>query len=150
MILTRWEADDEVIQAGLLHDVVEDCDDWTVERLRDRFGERVASIVAELSEDKSLSWEERKRLGIEGVAGLSSAAALVKAADQLHNLRSLVVALETAEDAGALWERFHGGREGTLRVAEGLVAALAERVPPSQEAALREALDALRRRAAGS
>lgn len=150
MILIRWGADEEVIQAGLLHDVVEDCEGWTVERLRDQFGERVASIVAELSEDKSLSWKERKRIGIEHVPELSNEAALVKAADQLHNLRSLVAALGTAEDPDALWARFSGGREGTLRVAVGMVEALAERVQPSQEAALREALEALRRPAAGS
>ena len=52
-MLARAGADEETIQAGVLHDVVEDCEGWTLERLEDEFGPRVREIVAHLTEDKS-------------------------------------------------------------------------------------------------
>ena len=41
IMLARWGMDDDVIVAGILHDVVEDCDDWTVERVDREFGPQV-------------------------------------------------------------------------------------------------------------
>jgi len=143
IMLARWGMDDDVIVAGILHDVVEDCDEWTVERVDDEFGPHVASIVDELTEDKSRSWEERKRLGVEHVASMSPQAASVKAADKLHNLRCLWVDLRDAGDSDQVWSRFRGGREGTLRVARGLVEALHRRVDPRIGRALKSALEEL-------
>ena len=59
-IVATMTADEEIICAAVLHDTIEDCKEVTEEILKLRFGERVASIVAQESEDKSLSWEERK------------------------------------------------------------------------------------------
>src|SRR5262245_12532261 len=61
ILLARLGYSDAVLQAALLHDVVEDCDGWTIARVEREFGPDVASIVAELTEDKTKSWEERKR-----------------------------------------------------------------------------------------
>lgn len=130
LLLAASGADEEVVQAGLLHDVVEDCPDWDAGRLAAEFGPRVAGIVAELTEDKSLRWEERKRGAIEAVPGLSPAALWIKAIDKLHNLESLCACLEGAADPEAIWEHFTGGRERTLAMARGLVEALGGRVPP--------------------
>src|SRR5262245_56258465 len=64
-ILSRHGFDEEVVAAGALHDSVEDCGVAHGE-LAGRFGERVASLVVDVSEpDKSLSWEERKRHYLE-------------------------------------------------------------------------------------
>ena len=52
--------DEEVISAAVLHDTIEDCPGVTEEILREKFGNRVASLVKSESEDKSKSWEERK------------------------------------------------------------------------------------------
>jgi (p)ppGpp synthase/HD superfamily hydrolase len=143
MILTRLGVEERVVQAGLLHDVVEDCDGWTIERVEREFGPRVASIVDEVSEDKSKTWEERKREGIAHARSMSSEAATVKAVDKLHNLASLREALASAQDPDEIWARFNGGRERTLAVATELVGALAERVQPALSRALREVLDGL-------
>lgn len=51
---------DETVAAGYLHDVVEDTK-VTIEQVRAVFGEKVASIVAGHTEDKTKSWEERKQ-----------------------------------------------------------------------------------------
>lgn len=48
-----------ILQAGLLHDTVEDCD-CTLEELREVFGERVERIVDECTDDTSLPSVERK------------------------------------------------------------------------------------------
>ncbi|HKX45817.1 MAG TPA: HD domain-containing protein, partial [Planctomycetota bacterium] len=110
LLLARLGADDAVLQAALLHDVVEDCEGWTVERVAAEFGERVGAIVAEVSEDKALSWEERKREAIRRAPRLSAEAAAVQAADKLHNLASLREQLELAADPAVVWARFKGGR----------------------------------------
>jgi (p)ppGpp synthase/HD superfamily hydrolase len=128
------------IQAGLLHDVVEDCEDWSLERVAEEFGEEVAAIVGELTEDKSKSWEERKLAAAEKAASMSEVGALVKAADQLHNLSSLSAALAAAEAPGEVWKNFKGGREASIEMAQRLLDALAgrcdERILNASSAAL--------------
>lgn len=80
--------DTTVIAAALLHDTVEDTE-TTIEEVRLRFGDAVAAIVAEVTDDKSLPKDERKRLQIVKAAGKSVEAKLVKLADKIANLRDL-------------------------------------------------------------
>jgi (p)ppGpp synthase/HD superfamily hydrolase len=143
IVLARLGHRDEVLEAALLHDVVEDCDGWTIARVEREFGGVVASIVAELTEDKTKSWEERKRGQVEHVATMSAEALAVKAADKLHNLRTLCRDLEAAPDPRIVWNRFTGGRERTLAMSRALVDALRPRVEPSLAHALEEAMSAL-------
>jgi len=80
-----------IIAAALLHDVVEDTD-RTLEDIRAAFGSKIASIVAEVTDDRSPASTkyDRKRRQIESAPGKSSEAKAVKAADKLHNLTDLV------------------------------------------------------------
>lgn len=80
--------DAAVIQAALLHDTVEDTD-TTIEELRDVFGSEVARIVAEVTDEKGLVKEERKRLQIIHARNASTKAKLVKLADKLYNITDL-------------------------------------------------------------
>ena len=80
--------DEQVLMAALLHDTVEDTE-TTFEEIEDLFGVEVCSIVREVTDDKSLEKQERKRLQIEHAAGSSPKAKLVKLADKLDNLRDL-------------------------------------------------------------
>ena len=80
--------DIEVVAAALLHDTVEDTA-TTSEELERAFGPRIARIVAEVTDDKTLSKSERKRLQIEHAAALSPEAKLVKLADKICNLRDV-------------------------------------------------------------
>ncbi len=143
LMLARLGCPPRVLQAALLHDVVEDSEDWTPERVRAEFGPAVAAIVAELTEDKSLSWEERKARGIARVATLSRDALAVKAADKLHNLRTLALDLQAATDDAGLWKRFNGGRERTLETSRQLVEALSARCDVRLAAELRAAMAAV-------
>ena len=144
IMLAGFGLDDAVIQAALLHDVVEDCDGYESSDISREFGTRVAGIVAELTEDKALSWSERKEAGIAHVAGMSSDATSVKAVDSMHNLESLRVELETAIDSETVWRDFQGGRDGTLDVASRLVAALETRLDPRLGRVLRATLERVR------
>ena len=81
-------SDPVVIAAALLHDTVEDTE-TTLDELEARFGTEVAGIVAEVSDDKALPKQERKRLQIVHAPHISPRAKLVKLADKIANLRDL-------------------------------------------------------------
>jgi (p)ppGpp synthase/HD superfamily hydrolase len=80
--------DADVIVAALLHDTVEDTETSPAE-IASRFGERVASLVAEVTDDKSLPKETRKLLQVAHVAAKSEGARLIKIADKIANLCDL-------------------------------------------------------------
>lgn len=147
LILAQFRHPPRVLQAALLHDVVEDSSAWTGERVAREFGPEVARTVAELTEDKSLTWEERKRAQIEHVPQLSPDALAVKAADKLHNLCTLAMDLREAADPEALWSRFRAGRERTLAMSRELVDAIAARCEARLAIALRAAMSDFERAA---
>jgi len=91
----------ETLTAAVLHDTIEDTD-TTREELETLFGTEVSLIVCEVSDDKSLSKGERKRLQVEHAASLSYKARLVKLADKTCNLRDL---LHTPPVEWPLWRR---------------------------------------------
>jgi guanosine-3',5'-bis(diphosphate) 3'-pyrophosphohydrolase len=78
----------EVIAAALLHDTIEDTDTTPAE-LRKRFGAKIAGIVAEVSDDKSLEKGERKLRQVAHAPTISREAKLVKLADKICNLRDM-------------------------------------------------------------
>jgi GTP diphosphokinase / guanosine-3',5'-bis(diphosphate) 3'-diphosphatase len=83
--------DPNVICAALLHDTVEDTETTEAE-LVERFGAKIASIVMEVTDDKSLEKAERKRLQVEHAPHLSREAKLVKLADKISNVRDVASA----------------------------------------------------------
>ena len=108
-------ADAEVLAAALLHDTIEDTA-TTAGELRREFGERVAAMVEEVTDDQALPKAERKRLQIEHAAGLSQGAKLVKLADKICNLR------DVADHPPAKWDlqRRQEYFEWAKRVIDGL------------------------------
>lgn len=92
-ILAENGAPEEAILAGLLHDTVEDSDNdpepITHARLVAEFGETVARIVAEATDDKSLPKETRKALQVKHAPQTSDAAKMLKLADKISNLRAI-------------------------------------------------------------
>lgn len=83
------EPDAGVVMAALLHDTIEDTG-VTREELAARFGPDVADLVVELTDDKSLPKEERKRLQIENAPKKSVRAQAIKIADKTSNLRGIL------------------------------------------------------------
>lgn len=82
--------DVDLLMAALLHDTVEDTD-TSNEELVERFGERVASIVREVTDDKSLPKQQRKKLQIEHAPLVSNEAKQLKLADKICNVRDIDV-----------------------------------------------------------
>jgi guanosine-3',5'-bis(diphosphate) 3'-pyrophosphohydrolase len=80
--------DEEVLIAAILHDTVEDTATSEDELIRE-FGARIAAIVMEVTDDKTLPKAERKRLQIVHAPTISRQAKLVKLADKICNLRDI-------------------------------------------------------------
>ncbi|WP_344707157.1 HD domain-containing protein [Sphingomonas swuensis] len=78
-----------VLCAALLHDAVEDTE-TSFGELEERFGQQIASIVREVTDDKSILKSERKRLQVETAPKKSREAKLVKLADKISNLRDIL------------------------------------------------------------
>lgn len=85
---TAEDLDTNLIVAALLHDTIEDVG-VTREELAARFGEDVAALVAEVTDDKSLPKERRKALQIENAPHKSPRAQALSAADKTTNVRSI-------------------------------------------------------------
>ena len=107
--------DPAVICAALLHDTVEDTE-TTVEELVERFGPEIASIVAEVTDDKSLPKYERKLHQIEHARTASEKARLVKLADKIANLRDIAVSPPADWDIARKREYF----DWAARVVDGI------------------------------
>lgn len=80
--------DEPLLIAAVLHDTVEDTE-TTFEELTQHFGHAVADLVSELTDDKSLAKEERKRRQIEHARASSAGAKQIKIADKVCNLRDI-------------------------------------------------------------
>ncbi len=110
-VLARHGFDVEVQAAGALHDVLEDCG-VDFEQLRSMFGSNVAELVRHASEeDKSLSWEERKRAYVDRFPHKPWPAQAISLADKIDNFASI---MECAERFGDPWSMFKRGKAAQL------------------------------------
>lgn len=90
LIASSSEAlDSHLVMAGLLHDTIEDCG-VTYQELERQFGCDVANLVAEVTDDKSLPKATRKALQVENAPKKSVRAQVIKLADKISNLRSML------------------------------------------------------------
>ena len=114
LVIEAGGTEEECI-AALLHDAVEDQGGAaTAAAIRRRFGDRVADIVDACSEPRSRgwTWSRRKAHAVRRAASADPSTLLVLSADKLHNARSL--AAECRRSGDGVWERFRGGRDGTI------------------------------------
>jgi (p)ppGpp synthase/HD superfamily hydrolase len=129
--------DEDEVTAALLHDAVEDAGGRpTLDLIRQQFGAKVADIVEGCTDADTIPkppWRQRKETYIAHLASASASVRLVSAADKLHNVRTTLVDYRAL--GLALWERFRGGREGTLWYYRALAEALvrAGRTPLIEE-----------------
>ncbi len=116
MILDRAGFAEDVVVAGLLHDVVEDTD-ATLDDVRAGFGPAVAEIVALCSEVKydaggrKRPWIDRKRDHLAALAGADGSAWAVILADKLHNLTCIELDLT---EGRPVWDQFNADRTQVL------------------------------------
>ena len=109
-IVSTMTSDQELLAAAALHDTVEDTD-VTVEQIRKEFGDRVASLVADESDEMPAgvseedSWHGRKQAAIDRLSKASHDAKIVALGDKLSNMRA--IARDYAIQGDALWNIFH-------------------------------------------
>lgn len=89
------EKDPVLISAALLHDVIEDTVRTKKEKkelikyIRETFGDEVLAVTLEVTDDRSLSKKERKRLQVVHAPLLSEKAKKLKLADKAMNVRDI-------------------------------------------------------------
>ncbi len=129
--------------AALLHDAVEDQGGAdTREEIRRRFGDAVVSIVDGCTDAEVIPkppWKERKEQYIARLSHASPSILLVSAADKLHNARAILGDYRALGEN--LWDRFNGGKEGTLWYYKSLVDAFKQAAAGTALAPLIEELE---------
>ena len=120
--------DEDQAIAALLHDAVEDQGGLEIlADIRRRFGSRVAEIVDNCTDAYEIpkpAWKQRKETYLTHLQQAPPEARLVSLADKLHNARSILRDLR--QDGDAIWDIFHGGKEGTLWYYRSLLAIFRE------------------------
>jgi (p)ppGpp synthase/HD superfamily hydrolase len=115
LVIEHGGDEDQTI-AALLHDAAEDQGGYnTLEDIRTRFGERVARMVADLSdtfETPKPPWQTRKETYLTHLPDADPDVLLVSLADKVHNARTILADYYTI--GAEIWNRFNHGREGTL------------------------------------
>jgi len=81
--------DYNVLIAAVLHDTIEDTGTKRKE-ITDLFGEQVCKYVLEVTDDKSLPKDRRKRLQEEHASYLSHGAKLIKLGDKISNITDVM------------------------------------------------------------
>lgn len=109
-IVATMTADQELLAAAALHDTVEDTE-VTVEQIRAEFGDRIASLVADESDEMSDgvseedSWHTRKQTTMDRLSRAGRDAKMVALGDKLSNMRA--IARDYAIQGDNLWSIFH-------------------------------------------
>ncbi len=123
ILLARYGLPDEVIAAGLVHDVVEDTS-VSLEDVRRELGDTVAPLVAPVTHDDTLPWVGKKKAYIEAVRAASDETKAIATADKIANAESLLAA--HLREGSAVWRYFNAGKEKKLWFEESMLAMLQE------------------------
>jgi guanosine-3',5'-bis(diphosphate) 3'-pyrophosphohydrolase len=77
--------DPVILAAAILHDTIEDTQTTRAE-LAQAFGNDIAALVAELTDQPGLTWQQRKRQEIDHAPHLSDRAKMIKLVDKMCNV----------------------------------------------------------------
>jgi (p)ppGpp synthase/HD superfamily hydrolase len=141
--------DEEQAIAGLLHDAIEDVGAEQEAAIAERFGPRVARIVRACTDADTFPkppWRVRKEAYVAHLEHADADALLVSACDKLHNARAVVRDLRTL--GPAVFDRFTGGRDGTLWYYSTIAATFSRLLPGPLAEELALTVDAMRTLAA--
>lgn len=123
--------DEDQAIAALLHDAVEDQGGQRrLEDIRLRFGERVARIVGHCTDsdvEPKPPWRARKEAYIASLATKPAESLAVSIADKTHNASAINADLRAVGEA--VWQRFTGGKEGSLWYYRALADSFARLLP---------------------
>ena len=107
-LLLESRCKDNVIAAGILHDVIEDTK-YNYNDILNNFNLEIADYVLKCSEqDKSLQWKIRKSNKIKFLKNASQEIKMIEIADKYHNILSLK--RDFAKVGVQIWDRFTGNK----------------------------------------
>ena len=142
LVMEYGGSEDQAI-AGLLHDVLEDCGDHHADEIAQRFGPAVLAIVHDCTdgtadqkaaavtpEAKRADWWQRKLAYMAHLRKEDKTSLLVSGCDKLHNALAILADLENPAVGQAVFDRFTGGRDGTLRYYASIAGLLHDRKAP--------------------
>ena len=118
-VLMKNGASEDVVIAGLLHDVVEDAG-VGLDELRELFGEEVARFVDGASEpekywgemtrdERRATWKERKSHTINRIEATDLDLKLLSCADKLSNIRDMIN--DYNENGDKLWNKLNASEK---------------------------------------
>jgi (p)ppGpp synthase/HD superfamily hydrolase len=134
----EYGGDEDLAIAALLHDSAEDQGGRArLEDVRNRFGDRVAHVVAACSDsladtakgEQKADWQKRKEAYLAHLDSATEDVLRVSLADKVHNARAILRDLRKADVGESIWSRFSQPREQTLWYYRGLVDKFRERWP---------------------
>ena len=127
-LVGEYGGNEDQIIAALLHDAVEDQGgEDTLTQIRGIFGDTVAAYVDACTDAYVIPkppWRPRKEAYLNALPGKPAEVRLLTAADRIHNLRSMT--RDYRHIGEALWDRFKGGRDGTLWFYDATLEALSD------------------------
>lgn len=157
-LVLEWGGGEDAAIAALLHDAVEDQGGLgTLKEIEERYGPKVAGLVLECSDNHGpesdaarATWVERKRAYLDSIPRKSPDAALITAADKLHNARSIAADLE--REGVVTLQRFNSPSLVPWYYEEVLRALSSRRAPPplTELSAAVARLSSLSRQSAGN
>jgi (p)ppGpp synthase/HD superfamily hydrolase len=130
LVLEHGGDEDQAI-AGLLHDAAEDQGaKATLREIERRYGGDVARIVADCTDawtEPRPPWRPRKEVYLAKIPTKPTRSLLVSLADKAHNASAILRDYRALGES--LWERFNGGRAGTVWYYGALSEVFARRLP---------------------
>ena len=148
----EYGGDEDLAIAALLHDSVEDQGGKArLEDVRNRFGDRVARVVAACSDsladtaagERKADWDKRKQAYVAHLETADEGVLRVSLADKVHNARAILRDLRKPEIGEAIWSRFSQPREKTLWYYRSLANKFREKSPGQLADELSEIVEVL-------
>jgi (p)ppGpp synthase/HD superfamily hydrolase len=120
IILSEYTKDEDIMIAGLLHDILEAAPDYSIEQIEKDFNARIRNIIDTISIDLNIvikdnekaTWEKRKLELLERLKTSANDAKMVCCADKIHNLQSLI--LEYKQVGEKIWTRIGIPKQAVL------------------------------------
>lgn len=148
----EYGGDEDLAIAALLHDSVEDQGGRArLEDVRNRFGERVADVVAACSDsladtakgERKMDWQKRKEDYLSLLDTAGEDVLRVSLADKVHNARAILRDLRKPDVGNSIWSRFSQPREKTLWYYRALADRFLKRLPGQLADELHEIVEIL-------